>query len=122
VLIVDPSDESREVLRTVLSQRGLRILEAAAADQGLKLARQHQPDLIVVDVEVDATSPEAVGSEYATASQAQQTPLVLLGSLRRKLPQLPTDRIVRKPFHYGPLIDKIEQLLASQPAQRARAA
>jgi CheY-like chemotaxis protein len=121
VLIVGPSEESREVLRTVLSQRGLRIFEADAADQGLKLARQHQPDLIVVDVEVDTSSPETVGSDYATASQVRQTPLVVLGSLRRKLPQLPTDQVVRKPFHYGPLIDKIEQLLEvhSTPARAA---
>ena len=38
VLVVDPSAENREVLRTVLHQRGLRIFEADEATSGLALA------------------------------------------------------------------------------------
>ena len=125
VLIVDRSDESREVLRTVLAQRGLRIFEANAAEQGLKLAREHQPDLIVVDVEVESSSPEQITDDFALASQSHRTPLVVLGTVRRKLPQFPSDRILRKPYHYAPLIRKIEELLEagaeSLPVQRPAA-
>ena len=47
VLIVDPSADNREVLRTALARRGLTIFEAEAADRGLELAREHRPDVIV---------------------------------------------------------------------------
>jgi CheY-like chemotaxis protein len=113
VLIVDSSDDSREVLRTVLTDRGLRIFEANAAAQGLDLARQHRPDLIVVDLEVDSSSPEQIADEFASVSPPQETPLVVLGNVRRRLPQLPAGNVVRKPYHYGPLVRKIEELLAA---------
>jgi CheY-like chemotaxis protein len=111
VLIVDQSDESREVLRTVLEHRGLRILEASAADQGLEMARRHQPDLIVLDLEVDAANARAVTGEFASYSGPGSTPLVLLGSARRSGDALP-GTFVAKPYHYAPLIRKIEQLLS----------
>ena len=109
VLIVDESADSREVLRTVLEHRGLRILEASQPREGLELARQHQPDLIVLDLEPDSTPPE-FPSELA-AQSTHQTPLVLLGSARRIAAHPHVGEFVAKPYHYAPLIRRIEQLL-----------
>ena len=58
VLIVDRLSETREVLRTVLERRGLRVYEATEQTEGWKLARQHHPDLIVIDVEDSGPSPD----------------------------------------------------------------
>jgi DNA-binding response OmpR family regulator len=109
VLIVDESAESREVLRTVLEHRGMRILEASRAQEGLDLARQHQPDLIVLDLELDSSPPE-FPSELA-AQATHRTPLVLLGSARRLAAGPQVGEFMAKPYHYAPLIRKIEQLL-----------
>lgn len=110
VLIVDQSSESREVLRTVLEQRGLKILEASAPQEGLALVQSHRPDLVVLDVEVDSASPAEVSSQFASRTGARQTPLVLLGTARRTMRMLPGE-FVSKPYHYAPLIRRIEQLL-----------
>lgn len=111
VLIVDPADETREVLRTVLQQRGLRIFEARRAEQGLELARQVHPDLIVLDLEIDGSGDEAAG-QLARQSRDEKTPLLLLGTARRSAPELADGQFVRKPYHYGPLVRRIESLLA----------
>ena len=110
VLIVDQSDECREVLRTVLEHRGLRILEADAAETGLELARRHRPDLIVLDMELDASSPTSVTGEFASPCGAKPTPLVVLGSVRRA-DRPSAGEFVAKPYQYAPLIRRIEQLL-----------
>jgi CheY-like chemotaxis protein len=112
VLIVDESAESREVLRTVLEQRGVRILEAGEAQLGLDLARQHQPNLIVLDLELDASPPELPQELAAHATHA--TPLVLLGSARRKQRHPQVGESLAKPYHYAPLVRRIEQLLGTQ--------
>ena len=114
VLIVDPSEETREVLRTVLEGRGLRILSASAAEAGLALARQHCPDLIVLDLECEAAAPQRVAGGFAQQSRQHATPLVLLGSARRVSDAQPQGEFVAKPYHYAPLIRKIESLLESQ--------
>lgn len=120
VLVVDPLEETREVLRTSLERRGVRILAASAPEQGLAMARQHHPSLIVLDLECQRDQTGA-SDALAAESLADETPLVVLGSARRAPAALPSDRFVSKPYHYGPLIRKIEELLeqARQPASRA---
>ena len=54
VLIVDPSADSREVLRMGLRRRGVEIIEASHAEQGLAMIDQHRPQIVVLDVETDS--------------------------------------------------------------------
>jgi CheY-like chemotaxis protein len=111
VLIVDQSAESREVLRTVLERRGVRILEASGARQGLDLVRRCRPRVIVVDLESEADGEQAVRQEYGAASVAHDASLVMLCSSPGRPPQRSGLHMVAKPYHYAPLIRTIEQLL-----------
>ena len=109
VLIVDTSSDSRAVLRTALERRGLHTFEANGAEHGLALARMHQPDLIVLDME-DVESA-ATATDFRRAVSCQNVPLVLLGTARMRTAGLGSGEFVAKPYHYAPLIHKIEQLL-----------
>lgn len=112
VLIVDRSEETREVLRTVLERRGVRTLAADRAKKGVELAQRHQPDLIVLDMETcDAGETTAWDSAGETPAPQYEPRMVLLGSLRDYRRRLPGGEFVAKPYHYGPLIRKIEELL-----------
>ena len=111
VLIVDGSEESREVFHTVLSRRGLSTYTACEADQGLALARQHQPDLVVLDLDIDDSSVEALSEPLAGADTGEPIPIVLLGGVRRHSSRFPGGEFFAKPYHYGPLIRRIEELL-----------
>ena len=113
VLIVDESDDSREVLRTILGKRGVRTYEAREQHTGLAIARAHRPNVIVVDVDAP-TSDLTVCDELAEQADSDRTSVVLLGSIRRWKGSTPRE-IVRKPYHFGPLIRKIESLLAELP-------
>src|SRR5271157_5058119 len=86
VLIVDASDETRVVLQTALERRGVRTMAASQAEQGLALARQHHPDLIVLDLEIDPHGLSEVAGSFAEQSRADRGSLVLLGSVRRQAP------------------------------------
>jgi DNA-binding response OmpR family regulator len=126
VLIVDHSDDTREVLQTALERRGWRILAAGQAGTGLELARRHHPDLILLDLELDDSGPENLSTRFAEQSRGQHTRLVMLGSIRRD-PEgspsgLPEAEFVPKPYHYGPLIRRIEELLGTAPQALGRSA
>lgn len=125
VLIVDHSEETREVLQTALERRGLRTFAASRAVAGLELARRHHPNLIVLDLELldlelDDSSPAELCAPFAEQSRMEHTPLVILGSVRRDRADLPDGEFVAKPYHYGPLIRKIEELLDTTPRTLAR--
>jgi CheY-like chemotaxis protein len=111
VLIVEASADEREVLRTVLERRGLRIFEADGADEGLQLARDEHPDVIVLDMDARALED---GSELSAAfDQAcgDPTNVIVLGTVRSTA-RLPADQVIAKPYHFGPLVRKIEELAA----------
>lgn len=112
VLIVDEQEETRQVLRTVLEPRGMQILEASRADRGLELARHHHPDLIVMDVELQTSSPPDISAGFVAETAEHDTPVILLGSVRQGKTRLPEGQVLSKPYHYGQLIRKIEELLA----------
>ena len=116
VLIVDASDETRCVLQTALEHRGMRTMAASQARQGLAMAQQQRPDLIVLDLEIDRGDPEEVVASFAEQSRTNNASLVLLGSVRRRQTHLQGE-YVAKPYHYGPLIRRIEEMLSANPVR-----
>jgi DNA-binding response OmpR family regulator len=114
VLIVDSSDETCVVLQTALERRGVRTMAASQAKLGLALAQKHHPDLIVLDLEIDPCGLDEVAGCFAEQSQMDQGSLVLLGKVRRE-PPLPQGEYVAKPYHYAPLIRRIEEILSASP-------
>lgn len=113
VLIVDESAESREVLATLLARNGATTLEAPGPCQAAHLANLHHVDLIVLDADSDHTATGRGIDELEAAARRRGTPVVILGTLRQVPRRLLSGEIVAKPYHYGPLIDKIEDLLAA---------
>lgn len=113
VLIIDRSEDSRQVLKTALERRGFQTMESLTARDGLKMVRMHHPELVVLDLESIPVNAPAVGVQFDLEAEPSQTPIVILGNLRKDEALPPHCSVVRKPYHYGPLIRKIEQMVAS---------
>jgi DNA-binding NtrC family response regulator len=113
VLIVDESEDAREVLRTALERRGVATLAAAEAHAGVQLAQQHRPQLIVLDLESIPPDEPDLSQQYDTVSRSLDTELVVLGRAQGFAPPLPRDRIVPKPYHFAPLVRTIERILGA---------
>lgn len=50
VLLVEDYPETRAIFRMVLESGGFRVLEAASAEEGLRIAAEHRPDVILTDL------------------------------------------------------------------------
>jgi DNA-binding response OmpR family regulator len=111
VLIVDSSEETREVLKTALERRGMRTYAASRAQRGLELARRHRPDVIVLDLDAGSGTPEELCSPFAAQSEAYPTRLIFLGGICRRRRRPSGGEFISKPYHYGPLVRRIEELL-----------
>lgn len=111
VLVVDQLDETREVLQTMLERHGVRTLTADKTATGVEMAQQHRPDLIVLDMETcEAGIPTTLGN----ATDQYEPQVIVLGNLQNWRKQPNAGEFVSKPYHYGPLIRKIEELLATR--------
>jgi CheY-like chemotaxis protein len=125
LLVVDPSAETREVVRTALAGRGGEILESARTEDGLRLARTSHPDVIVVDLEREMARAATIVEDFRESGGGDPS-ILILGTARQAQQAgfetaAQSGRFVRKPYHYGLLIRRIEELLAEheQPVERA---
>ena len=55
ILIVEDNEKNRKLARDVLQFRGFRTLEAENAEDGIALALEHAPDLILMDIQLPGT-------------------------------------------------------------------
>ncbi|HTV91478.1 MAG TPA: response regulator [Verrucomicrobiae bacterium] len=68
VLIVDDDPNARLLVTTLLAHAGHVALEAASAEQGLNLAFERQPDLVITDLSLPGMS----GPQFLRALRADQ--------------------------------------------------
>jgi len=120
ILIVDSSAEARDILSTLLRRQGAETIKAAGPSCATALLRQKTPDLIVFDVESSTSSSQEETLDLGRLASLSDTPIVVLGTTKRQIGPLTTEQFVSKPYHYGPLIRRIESLLGSQPAREMR--
>jgi two-component system cell cycle response regulator DivK len=67
ILIVDDEDTNQRLLKAILKPKGYETLEAYDGAEGIKLARESQPDLILMDIQI----PEIDGIEAFKILQAE---------------------------------------------------
>ena len=52
ILIVEDNDKNRKLVRDVLQFKGYRLAEAETGEDGVRLARELRPDLILIDIQL----------------------------------------------------------------------
>ena len=56
ILIVEDNDKNRKLMRDVLQFKGYRVAEAETGEDGVRLARELHPDLILMDIQLPGIS------------------------------------------------------------------
>ena len=52
ILIVEDNEKNMKLVRDVLRVKGYDTLEAGNAEDGIRLAQEHKPDLILMDIQL----------------------------------------------------------------------
>ncbi len=52
ILIVEDNEKNRKLVRDVLQVKGYRTVESESAEEGIRLARQEAPALILMDIQL----------------------------------------------------------------------
>jgi two-component system cell cycle response regulator DivK len=81
VLIVDDNEKNLKLARDVLRSRGFETLEAASGTEGITLATEHQPDVILLDLRLCDMDGVQVTRTLAGDPQTASIPVVALSAL-----------------------------------------
>jgi CheY-like chemotaxis protein len=84
VLVIDDSATIRKLVDTHLSPAGYTVILAPTAEDGLQLAEETRPDLILLDHQLPGTTGFEVCQQLAASSTLQLIPVVVSSTLRKK--------------------------------------
>jgi CheY-like chemotaxis protein len=122
ILLVDDDNEIIESMRTVLENKGYRIIVARDGNAGLTLAERENPDLIVLDMMMPKKSGFLV-LEKLKGRPGGLIPTIMItgneGSRHRAYAEmLGVKDYIRKPFAMEKLVKSIEKLLDGPTSAR----
>jgi DNA-binding response OmpR family regulator len=120
ILIIDDDENTLWLLGTLLAHHGFETVRATSPMDGLQLARDHQPDLVLLDVMM----PEMDGWEVCRRlRETSAVPVVFLTAKSSvkdvvKGLELGGDDYIVKPFDNHELLARIRTQLRRAPSER----
>jgi len=80
VLVVDDNDRNRKLALEVLSAAGFRTFGSATAAQGISLAREHVPDVILMDLRLPDMDGVEATRQLAAHERTASIPVVAMSA------------------------------------------
>lgn len=126
ILIIDDEEWLREMVRMALTQRGYEIVEAPNGLVGVEQARQHLPDLILCDVNMEKLDGYGTLSSLRNDNTTSAIPFILMTGLAdnagmRHGMELGADDYLPKPFTLDGLYGAVEARLKKAQTVKAQA-
>jgi len=115
ILIAEDYDDNRELLRLVLTGAGYHVREAKNGHECLVLAREHPPDLIMVDLSMPELDGWGVFRALKADPLTAQIPCVAVtahvDSDQRRVLDSGFSAFVGKPFRTEDLLGTVKRLM-----------
>jgi CheY-like chemotaxis protein len=114
ILVIDDSQDVRELIGDALAARGFAVLLAGDGLEGLELAQEHSPDLILCDVRMPQFDGHATLAALQEILGTSMIPFVFLSGesdteIFRKT--LSKDQYLPKPFTLSELLAIVQKRL-----------
>lgn len=116
ILLVEDNEMGRDMLSRRLERRGFTLVTAEDGEEGVRLAREHQPDLILMDLSLPVLDGWDATRRLKSDDATKQIPIIALtahamtGDESRARAAGCND-FDTKPVDFARLISKIEAVL-----------
>jgi two-component system, LuxR family, response regulator FixJ len=133
ILLVEDEDDTRDLLGKALVRAGYATLAASTAEEGLALAGEAIPDVIVTDIVLDSDERGGLRLLAELRARGLRTPVVVITAYAdvekvKKALNEGAARLIEKPFSASELLTAIESIrsdrnpenLAEQLFERVR--
>ena len=116
VLVADDDDDIRDLVAFRLDRAGYEVLRAGDGQQALELAREHRPDLAVLDVMMPKLTGYEVTRELRADDATSRIPVILLTARVQEADvargfEAGADDYVKKPFSPQELRARVQAVL-----------
>jgi two-component system cell cycle response regulator DivK len=116
VLIVEDNEKNMKLARDVLQAKGYKTLEAVTGEDGVRLAKDHLPDLVLMDIQLPGMNGiDAFKLLRADAKTARIPVVALTASVtptdRSAITAAGFDAFVGKPINLKEFVDTVKRLV-----------
>jgi len=116
ILIVEDNDKNMKLARDVLQSRGYATLEAVTGEEGVRLAIDRKPDLVLMDIQLPGINGiEALRQVRAEAACAHIPVVAFTASVtptdRSQISAAGFDGFLSKPINLKEFLETVKRLL-----------
>ena len=117
ILIVEDNEKNMKLVRDILQHQGHTTIEAATGGDGVRLACERQPDLILMDIQLpDIDGITALG-EIRKDSALDAVPVLAVSASvmpdeQQKIVTSGFDAYLTKPINLRQFLDTVQRFLA----------
>ena len=115
VLVIEDDPWTRTITTALLAGEGFAVIEAKNGEEGLKRAREHMPDAVLLDLALPTKSGLEVLRELKSDISLMGIPVVVVSAyatLMNAQDARQTAGVVQKPFDYDDLVGHVERATA----------
>jgi len=121
ILLVEDNEMNRDMLSRRLEKRGYSVVIAVDGEQGLRMAEQEKPDLVLMDMSLPVLDGWEATRRLKAADATKRIPVIALTAHamqgdEQKAREAGCDDFDTKPIELPRLVQKIEALLPKPPA------
>jgi two-component system cell cycle response regulator DivK len=116
ILIIEDNEKNMKLVRDVLQVKGYATLEAGTAEDGIRLAASHKPDLVLMDIQLPGMNGiEALGVLRSDPATAQIPVIAVTASVmqqdRKLITEAGFDAYIGKPINLKEFLDTVRRSL-----------
>ena len=80
ILVVEDHEDNRRILRDLLTSAGFQLIEAETGPDGVQMAKVHQPDLILMDLQLPGIDGYEAARQIKAESRLSSVPIIAVTS------------------------------------------
>jgi two-component system cell cycle response regulator DivK len=117
ILIVEDNEKNMKLVRDILRHHGHTTLEATTGTDGVRLAREERPDLILMDIQLPDIDGIAALGRIREENSLDATPVVAVSASvmpddQQKIVNSGFDAFITKPLNLKQFLETVQRLLA----------
>lgn len=121
ILIVEDNEQNRKLVRDVLAFKGYEIIEAETGEEGLRLARDRHPSLIMMDIRLPGIDGVETLRQLRAEEATRDIPVMALTASvmtadQQRITQAGFDACQAKPISVKDFMATVERLVAPHRA------
>lgn len=121
ILIVEDNEKNMKLARDVLQSKGYETLEAITGEDGVRIAIERKPDLVLMDIQLPGINGiEALRQVRADPGCARIPVVAFTASVtptdRSQISAAGFDGFLSKPINLKEFLETVKRLLESRPA------